>query len=482
MILSFLRPAATNFWSGNGGALQILQVALPLTLSASSNTIMNFMDRKFLFSYSSDAFAAAAPSGMVSFVVLSLFMGTAGYVNTFVAQYVGAGKPWRVGSALWQGIYFSLLSWVVMAPLALLANPFFDLVGHGPSIARMEATYFAILTLGSGFALLNVALSNFFTGRGRTWSVMWVRFVSMAINIPLNYCMIFGHWGFPEMGIAGAAIATVVASAFGTVLLAILIFTPKNNRDYGVIRCWRPDGELFFRLLRFGFPSGIQFMVDMIGFTFFLLMVGRLGPVELQATNAAFTMNGIVFIPMIGFSIAISAIVGQEVGRRRIWVARLATRNSVIMVACYMGTISVLFVLVPRFFLGVLLGEGGGSGPEYAAVEALAVVLMRFVAFYSFFDAFALVYSSSIKGAGDTRFVMWATLAVSLGLLVIPSYLCVAWGLPATVAWAFAAAYVIVMAVVFHQRYRAGHWQRMRVIEPSHELELAPIEAPRMDV
>ncbi|NTV58779.1 MAG: MATE family efflux transporter, partial [Deltaproteobacteria bacterium] len=131
-----------------------------------SFTVMQFTDRVFLANYSVDAIAAALPAGIVSFTLISFFMGVANYTNVFVAQYTGARAFNRVGASLWQGIYFSLGAAVLLALMVFLSDRIFDLIGHSPHIRSLEVAYFNVLTLGAGLVVLNSAIACFYTGRG----------------------------------------------------------------------------------------------------------------------------------------------------------------------------------------------------------------------------------------------------------------------------------------------------------------------------
>ncbi|MBN2122962.1 MAG: MATE family efflux transporter, partial [Deltaproteobacteria bacterium] len=153
-------------WRKANGYRQVLAISLPMVASMGSLTLMQFTDRMFLANYSVDAIAAALPAGIASFTFLSFFMGVANYTNTFVAQYTGAGAPDRVGAALWQGIYFSILSALLLASLLPVSGPLFDLIGHSPRIRTLEVVYFDILILGSGLVVLGSTMACFYTGRG----------------------------------------------------------------------------------------------------------------------------------------------------------------------------------------------------------------------------------------------------------------------------------------------------------------------------
>ena len=201
---SFRQRASTRSHDDRaGGYAEVLRIAVPLILSTASLTLTLFVDRMFLSWHSQSAVAAATPGGITYFTICSLFLGTSQYVNTIVAQHHGLGHKRACGRAVWQGIWFSVLS----VPLILLMIPvgltILGMSGHEPDLIRLESEYFFILMLG-GFALpLNAALSSFFSGRGRTGIVMWGNLMGNAANVALDYVLIFGHCGFPEMGIRG---------------------------------------------------------------------------------------------------------------------------------------------------------------------------------------------------------------------------------------------------------------------------------------
>jgi MATE family multidrug resistance protein len=263
----------------------VLRISMPLVISMSSTMIMEFTDRVFLANYSLDAIAAALPAGIAAFLFISIFLGTAQYLNVFVAQYVGSGRSRRVGAALWQGIYFSLLSAAAMAGLSFLADPLFALGGHPVEVQVLEAIYFKVLCLGSGILVIGTALSCFFSGRGQTRLVMIITMIGTLFNIPLDYALINGVWIFPEWGILGAGIATVMSWSLVSLIFALLVFTKKNDRIFKVTTRRALEGDLFSRLMRYGIPSAIQFSLDVFAFTFFIFMVGRIGKLELGGSG-----------------------------------------------------------------------------------------------------------------------------------------------------------------------------------------------------
>jgi len=418
----------------------------------------------FLSWYSPEAIAAATPAGLLNFTIMCLFIGIASYVSAFVAQYYGAGRYHRIGPALWQGMYVSLIGGLILLSFLPFAGPIFGFVGHDPLVQRYEIEYFRILCLGGAPVIASSAISGFFAGRGRPWPVMWVNSSSTGVNLILDYALIFGKWGFPEMGIRGAGIATVLSGLFAFLVYLALVSTRGNNKTYHTLKGWRPEKELFFRLMRFGFPSGVQFFLDMAGFAVFILLVGRLGTTSLAASNIALNINTLAFMPMIGAGIAVSVLVGQYLGRDRPDLAQISVSSGFHMTFIYMTSIAAAYVLIPGLFLTPFAVR---ADPEnFAEIYRLAVILLRFIAVYSVFDTMTIIYASAIKGAGDTRFVMLMIMVLSAFVLVIPTYLVVVvleYGLMAS--WIFATAYIIILSFAFYFRFLGGKWKSMRVIE-----------------
>jgi MATE family multidrug resistance protein len=293
---------------------------------------------------------------------------------------------------------------------------------------------------------------------------MWVNLATTVVNLVLDYVLIFGHWGFPELGIRGAALATVAAGIFSLLVFFVLLISGGKDSIYHTKKGWRFDKDLFMRLLRFGFPSGMQFFLEIAGFTGFVLVVGRLGTTSLAATNIAFNINTLAFMPMIGCGIAISVLVGQYLGAQKAHVAKTAVYSGFHLTFGYMAVIAALYVMAPDLFVAPFAHRADPAG--FAEIYAHSVILLRFIAVYSLFDAMNIIFCHAIKGAGDTRFVMLMTVILSVFVLILPVYVAVEileTGL--LVAWVFATAYVALLGITFYARFLGGKWESMRVIE-----------------
>lgn len=456
-------------WKQKGGYREALVIGLPLVISMISMTVMTFTDRIFLGNYSLEALGASVPAHMAAFLFLSFFMGVTEYIGVFIAQFTGSTQHEKVGKALWQGLWFTLPSGILLAALWFLAEPLFIWGGHPPAIRELEIVYFRILTVGSGFFLAGICLSNFYSGRGLTKTVMMVSITGMIVNIPLDYCLINGVGPFPELGIAGAGIATVIGFILPVVIYGYLIFTRENEAIFRVRSAWRLDRALFTRFLRFGLPGGVEFFLDIFAVSFFVFMVGRFGQVELASTSAVFSIYNLAFLPTIGLHVATSVMVGQAMGDRNPELAAYATKSVLHIALTYMGLMAVIFVLWPEYLLNLFRAHQE-SGASFDAVVDMGVVLMRYCAVFTLIDAVAIIYIGGLKGAGDTRVSMLMMGTASVVCMVIPLTVINQMGWSSIHGpWLCLLAYVVVLASSFMIRFRLGPWRK---------IELIPYEEP----
>ena len=366
---------------------------------------------------------------------------------------------------------------MIAVPLLLLTTPlahgffhFFHRTGHDLDVVADEISYYDVLIFGSGAIILAGTLSSFFTGRGRTRVVMAVDSAAAALNAVLAWLWIFGHGGFPRWGIAGAGAATVAAEWFRVTCYAAIMMQPRY-RGYRLGSGWRWNGVLMRRLWTYAGPSGLQWLVECGSFTLFLMLVGGLDTVKQAATMLAFNVNSVAWVPMMGVGLAVSTMVGQQLGENRPDLAGRATWTAFIMAMVYMCTMSFFYLTVPDVFL---MGHAAGMPAEqFQPLRDLIVVLLRFVAVYCLMDAMNVVFMSAIRGAGDTRFV----LCTSLGTSLVP--LTLAWlgiyrlGLGVLWCWTLITLWVCSAGLIYFGRFLQGKWRTMRVIEPAAVAELA---------
>ena len=326
---------SVGWWDRPCGGREVLRLAAPLIVSMSSWTVMNFIDRMFLLWYSEESMAAAMPAGMVHFALVCLPLGIASYVNTFVAQYHGAGQPRRIGPAVWQGARIGL----ICIPLYLTLIPWPRGSFASPGTRRAwPARKHCISDVYFGFRaeVVAAAFAAFFTGLGIARGDDR-RFDRRAVERRARLRLDFRPFWAARPRHRRRRLATVTALWFRVVAYAALMMLPHYRRPYCLWSGRRFNWSLMRRLLHYGGPNGLQLLVEIAGFTLFLLLVGNLGENAMAATTLAFNVNTLAFVPMLGLGVALSTMVGQQLGRNRPGLAARATWTSLWMAMVYMA-------------------------------------------------------------------------------------------------------------------------------------------------
>ncbi len=436
-------------------------LSYPLIVTMASQVVMQFVDRMFLAWYSHEALAACVPAGVLAMTFSAMFMGLASYTSVFISQYYAQKKYASVTISLWQGVLLAVLSACVLASLTPLGNWVIRLFDHGPTVMPLEIKYFTLLNLFGGFAVINNALASFFSGRGKTKIPMWVSLCGNVVNIVLDYIMIFGKLGFPEMGIIGAAWATVLGAASMTFIFGGLIFAGRVRKTFKVAKLAGFYKPVFSRLLRFGLPNGFGFLMDIMSFTLFTFMVGNIDVISLQASNIVMSMQPVVFTVILGLGIGIQILVSKYQGLNRPDLSVRVIKNACKLGYSYAGAVSIAFFFFAPLFVGLFIPP---SSADAAAISAKTYPLMKLVSFFVLFDATYLIFGEAIRGAGDTKFYMFVMLACAWGLLIPGTWLIV-YKLNGSVfaVWSWLTFYAALTAVVMLWRFLLGKWKHIRV-------------------
>jgi len=452
---------------GDGGLGQLLSIAFPMFISQAAEAMMMFVDRLFLARLGRAHIAAAMGGGMTCFMMFTFFLGIIGYTNALVAQYLGSNRKTRCGVASAQGIIIALLSY----PLIVLLRPvglfMLTSAGHNAEQLQLEISYYSILIWFAFLPLLRCALSSFFSGIGRTKIVMLGNIIAMLVNVAANYVLIFGKFGFPVLGMRGAAYGTIIGSGVGVMVLVLAYFESTNRREYFTLRGLRPDRAVMATLLRFGLPSGVEFFLNMAAFTVFVQLMHSYGKDVAAAVTITFNWDMVAFIPLVGVSIATTSLVGRYMGAQKPEIAKRAAYSGLFGVLFYTLGVLALFLSIPHLLVGVFTPDLPGL--DYAAVVPRAVFMLRLVSIYLLSDAVLLVFGGALRGAGDTQWVMRMSVFCHWMLALISWIQIRILHTSPQAAWVTFVVLVTLMGGIFFWRFRGGAWMNLRVIEKSVE-------------
>lgn len=443
----------------------ILVIAWPLIIANSFWNLQLTIDRVFLGMFSTEALGAAMAVNGVFWVPMALLQQTASYLTTFVAQYYGAGESKKIGECVWQAVYVSVVGGIAFIGLNLFSGPFFAMVGHAPATQALEVEYFNALSPSALPAALVAAISGFYTGLGRTQMVIWLNFIGLILNVVFDYLLIFGNFGFPELGVAGAGYATAIANYGAAAFGFFLILNRKNDSEYGLLRHMKVNWSLMKQYLKYGLPAGAQWALEGLAFTAFLINIGTypLGEAALAASSIAVTVMMLSVLPSMGVAQAVMTLVGQNLGNKNPSAAEQATKDGIKIACIYMAVVATTFWFAPGFYLTWFRND---QNPElWAQVAELAPRLLAIIAVYTVFDSIYFNVSFALKGAGDTKFVSLVALLVPWPLMVLPSYLVSGWSEPTIWAWRATVVYGTVSTLILYLRFRQGRWKTMSVID-----------------
>lgn len=405
-------------------ALAIL--GLPLIGSHIAQIAMGITDAVMLGWY--DVTALAAETLAFSFYFLLFIMGSgfAFAVMPMVALAIGAGDERQVRHVTRMGLWMSAIFGVAVIPLLLWSAPIFIMIGQDVEIATLAQDYLTILAVGLIPALFVMVLKSYLAALERTQAVLWITLTAAVFNAALNWVLIFGNLGAPEMGVAGAAAASAmmsVASAIAMVLYAIHA-TPEHQIFR---RLWRPDKQAFIRVFRMGWPIGLTNLAESALFSGSAVMMGWIGTVALAAHGIAMQFSALFFVMHLGLSQAATVRVGNALGRGdRVHLIRGAAVAIGLSVLIAIFAIS-LFLSIPHLMLGMFIDP---ADPARPAILALGVGLMTMAALFNLADGGQVMALGLLRGVQDTHVpMMMATL----------SYWII--GLPAGYALAFWAGF-----------------------------------------
>lgn len=448
----------------------MLKIGGPMVVATVSYTLMQFVDRLMVAHYSQEALAAVLPASMISFVPGSFLLGVMTTVNTFVSQSFGRKAFRDCAHYTWQSLYLGIVySCITFAILWPLARQVFTLMDQPADVIDLEVIYLRIMLLGQ-FVVVSIWSTNqFFMGIHQAKVTMVTALISQGVNVVANYVLIFGKWGFPEMGIAGAAWGTVIGALVNAATRVYWFLSPSIHKTFHSRRTYQFDMPKILDLIKIGSPSGFALMINtaFIG-TILFSLIGRFGTAAQAATSAVYSCMTLSFMPVIGIGIALTATVGKSIGRDRRDVAAKQTGLCLRLSMGYMGLVGIVFYLFRHQIVGLW-----GLTPEAATLGAKIMIC---AAVFQVFDAAVITYNGALRGAGDT---LWLGLITTFGAFVVLGFggwlivtLAPQWN--AIGPWLAYTLHVMLVGVANRWRFKSNHWHDIDLFK--RQARAVPVE------
>ena len=369
--------------------------------------------------HSIEALAAITLAQTYFFVMFLFGSGFAMAVMPMVASFDAEGDETGIRRATRMGLWLSLGFALLVMPLMIWSEPVLLALGQGPALAAQGAEYLLIAGWGVIPALLVMVLKSYLAALERTQVVFWITIIAALINALANYALLFGNWGAPALGLAGAAWASLITQGISLVCVVvyILIVVPQHQL---FVRLWRPDGAMLGRVFSLGWPIGLTMLSEVGLFSASAVMMGWLGTIPLAAHGIAVQLASITFMIHLGLSNAATIRAGNAYGRRD--VPHMA-RGAVIVTAMsllFAAVTIVVYLVWPEPLISIFMQK---NEPAREDILAIGVGLLAMAALFQLVDGAQVIALGVLRGVQDTQVPMIYAAISYWGIGIPCSYL-----------------------------------------------------------
>lgn len=458
---------------------EVFSLALPIILSNLSRVLMSLIDVAMVGRLGAASIAATGVGGMLFWGALSVVMGIRTAVQTVTSRRLGQNKSIECGTAFHNGLIMATL---YSLPVSIFgwfwAKNFVPFFIDDHIATNLAIEYCSIIFLTLLFSSYSFVFQGFYNGIEKTKIHLTVTITSNLINVYLNAGLIYGSQGlqkffyqtvpelsflinlwdwttFPELGVRGAAISTLVASIWMVLHYFIYLFIKTVRGRFGVFS-FSIDINLMKRQLSLAIPQGFQEMVIAVGWSFFYKIMGLIGLIELAATQLIFTIMHVSFMPAIGVGQACATLVSKYMGEKKPHKSVSSIKESIRISEYIMGSMGICFILFPRFFLLWFTDD--------AKIISMGIFGLRIIGVLQFIDAIGITLWFALSGAGNTLFPALVESLLIWIIIVLGSYvLGVVLDIGFVGPWFLFPIYMGLFASIMIWKINKGDWKEIEV-------------------
>ncbi|GFE51459.1 MATE family efflux transporter [Roseobacter cerasinus] len=380
----------------------ILCLGLPLIGGHLAQVAIGVTDTVMLGWYGVDALAAVTLGSTVFFVLFIFGSGFAWAVMPLVASLAAEGDEVGLRRATRMGLWLSLGFALLAVPVMIWSEPILRVLGQGNVLAAQASAYLRIAGLGLVPALLVMVLKSYLAALERTQVVFWITVLSAVTNGLINYSLIFGNWGAPELGVRGAALASVATQIVA--LSGVVVYARWALPEHALFqRLWRPDWPMLARVFRLGWPIGLTSLSEVGLFAASAMMMGWLGTVTLAAHGIAIQLASITFMIHVGLSNTATIRAGNAYGRTDVGHMKKGALVVTIMSLVMASLTIVAFLLLPEQLLSFFMKS---DEPHRLQILAIGTGLLAMAALFQLVDGAQVIALGLLRGVQDTRVPM----------------------------------------------------------------------------
>lgn len=434
-----------------------VSVAWPSVLESFSICLAGTLDTIMVGSLGASSIAAVGLTNQPKFLVLAFFLALNVSVSSIVARRRGEGNKESANRVLRMALIITVIGTIILSGIAIIfADPIIRFVGSQPDTHDDAVSYFSIILMGIIFNTVSMVINAAQKGAGNTRISMITNIISNVVNVIFNYLLIGGNFGFPALGIKGAAIATVIGAACACVLSIKSIFNPEGFIYFRSVKGFLADKLSRKSMVNVGSSALVEQLCMRVGFLLFAITIANLGTIELASHQIGMSMMSMSFSIGDGFSVAAVTLIGQNLGRKRPDLAKIygSLCQKIGLILAFV--ISAVYIIFGREIFGLFTDE--------QAVLDYGVAIMRILSVILFLQIEQVVQFGCLRGAGDTKFTALISL-ISVAILRpgLSFLLCYPLGLGLIGAWIGTACDQLVRFTLSFMRFRKGNWVKLKL-------------------
>jgi len=434
----------------------ILKLAWPVVATMFVHTALLVTDMIWVGRLGAPEMAAVISSAFFIWILFSLAeIVTAGLI-AIISRHYGAKRYDKASYAASQAVGFSLFISIVITVVGYaLARDFLEYIGTEPDVTQYGIEYLRIRFIGTIFLFWYEVGTAIFRATGDTKTPMILSVIAVGGNILLDPCLIFGLGPFPELGVAGAAIATVISMAAAVIGLVAYIVKGKLTLDLRLSELLRPDFKLIGQMVRIGLPLSLYGISFAIVYIFINKITATFGTEAIAALGVGNRSEAVSYMICFGFAVAVSTVVGQNLGAGKPERAEKAVWIAFRLTAIVTGIVSVLFLLIPGLITRIFI-------PDTTVIE-IAGDYLRILALSQVLMAATIVIEGAFTGAGNTIPPMVVGIPAALARLPIAYLLCFTFNLGINGVWWAITSTTVISGIILVLWFRKGNWKHREI-------------------
>ena len=398
-----------------------LSLGLPLVGSNLAQSLTHVTDTIMLGWYGVAELAAVALGATMFAILFIVGSGFAMAAVPLAASAEAAGRPWRARRIIRMAAWLSLLYSAASVPVMWHAEWIFLTFGQPEPVAKLAGDYMRIALFGIFPAMLIMTLKSFFLAVSQARIILWATLIGAAFNLIANYALIFGNFGFPEMGVQGAAVASVLSQTLALVILVVRATTARDLRHYALLRnFWRLERPVLREVFRLGWPISTTLVAETGFFGICAVMMGWLGRDSLAAHGIVIEIASLVFMIYLGLANAGTAMLGRASVRADRASLAAAAGAVLILTGVAASAVITVFLVIPETIIWAFLDRDSADSEQVARI---AITLIHVAALFQLADAVQVVALGLLRGLQDTKIPMLFATAGYMLLGIPASYL-----------------------------------------------------------